>query len=119
MTFKMFEQSPRRLSKWLIGGLIGAIFTFTYLWPIHEIQYSDLNQISIVKRIRNFRLLDDIQSASSQPNQDNNNIFFIESNDNKNGTLSLNPRQACSIESAGDEEPDKMTVHILLLFLFT
>lgn len=47
------------------------------------------------------KLLQNILESKIQPTLDGKSIFFIESHKVDNKTLSLTPRQACSIEAAG------------------
>lgn len=48
------------------------------------------------------RKVEDILKASYKPKDDGKSIFFIETKKHENKVLTLSPRQACSVESAGN-----------------
>lgn len=56
----------------------------------------------IANMTRDSRMLENILQASYKPKYNGDTIFFLETSPRENKSISLLPRQACSIEAAGE-----------------
>lgn len=61
-----------------------------------------LLQFKIIDLIKNENLLENIFTAEHKPRRDGKTIFFLETRTDEDRNVSLQARQACSVEAAGE-----------------
>ena len=85
-----------------IAMVVPSIFIVYY---VREVAMNEvLNCIVMNREPIDSRFLENIFKAKHKPKYNGKSIFFLETHIDKNITVFLTPRQACSIESAGDNK---------------
>lgn len=103
----------KNIYSWLIRRKFLCIFVASVfaIFLLFHLKPSTMNQAvdhlsslkdKIVDLTRDSRLLENVLRASYKPQYDGKTIFFHESHVEEDKILALSPRQACSIESAGE-----------------
>lgn len=94
----------RRKVFWLFTGVIFATFLIFKVHPTamdHTVDHLTVLKEKFVNMTKDSRMLENILKASYKPQYNGKTIFFIDSGTKEDKTLSLSPKQACSIEAAG------------------
>lgn len=93
-----------RMNRMLAVILFAAIFTVLVTLKLQSIASGDaVNDFGISQF--NGRMLENVLHATYKPRTDRNSIFFIESRKREDKVITLNSRQACSVEAAGEAPP--------------
>lgn len=92
---------PNWVSQRKTSALVFAfIFAFIFLLTVQT--SGNFNPFDFIsKSSLDKKLVENILEASYKPKNNGKSIFFIETKKHEDKVLTLSPRQACSIESAG------------------
>lgn len=95
------KNSPNWVSQRKTSVLVFAfIFAFIFLLSVQT--SGNFNPFDFIsKSSLETKLVENILEASYKPKNNGKSIFFIETKKHEDKVLTLSPRQACSIESAG------------------